>query len=354
MSSLMLVAFFINNPLLILLCEMYNIVNYTLKEVRGMSKKVNFYIPIIYCNDEPTTTPFNNLINHIISLNIGNREVRIDNEFYSIIQYRNQFERNDINDSYFCIGRYRNKKPKQGERGTERLDDIDYDIIEPISVYHCDVNNLFMFEYNHFGPRKTKIENYFSSFLNNNEEEIWELKLVSIEKDFNLNELRNAEQIKSIEASFSRENDLNRLENLDENDDLSPIIEMIKSINNFLQNDGGNMADIKISNGRLANNHLDQEVMMIFIDLILQNHLNENFLKFNVKYKPLNGTTTTVNLSDYGHYISEIDRDEDADGWEYIIDTVENDYRNNHYDVLNRKVTMLLNELNYNERIYNF
>lgn len=319
-----------------------------------MAKKVNFYVPIIYCNDEPTTTPINNLIDYIVHLNIEDREVEIDEEYYSIIQFRRLEDKEDINDSYVCMGRYRNKKPKQGQRGTERLDNIDTDIIEPISLYHCNVNRLLMFEYNHFGPRKTKIENYFSSFLRNNDEETWELKLLSIEKDFNLDELRNAEEIKSIEASFSRENDLNRLENLDEDNDLSPIIEMINAINNFLQNDGGNMADIKISNGRLSNNHLDQEVMMIFIDLILQNHLNENFSKFNVRYKPLNGTTTTVNLSDYGHYISEIDRDEEADGWEYIVDTVENDYRNNHYDILNRKVTQLLNELHYNERIYNF
>lgn len=233
-----------------------------------MTKKVNFYIPIIFCNDNPTTTPINNLIDYIVNLNIENREVEIDEEYYSIIQYRKLVDKDDINDSYVCMGRYRNKKPKQGERGTERLDNIDNDIIEPISIYHCNVNKLLMFEYNHFGPRKTKIEHYFSSFLSNNEEEIWELKLLSIEKDFNLDELRNAEEIKSIEASFSRENDLNRLEKLDENNELSPIIELINTINNFLRNDGGNMVDIKISNGRLSNNHLDQKVMMIFIDLI--------------------------------------------------------------------------------------
>ncbi|EIK0300136.1 hypothetical protein P3U08_11600 [Staphylococcus pseudintermedius] len=317
-----------------------------------MTKKVNFYIPIIYCNDEPTRTPVTDLINHIIRLDIEDREVEIQDEFYSIIQYRDPFERNDINDSYFCMGRYRNKKPKQGERGTDRLDNIDYDIIEPISAYHCHVNHLFMFEYNHFGPRKTKIENYFSSFLRNNEDEMWEFKFLSIEKDFDLNELRNAEQIKQIEASFSRENNLNRLENLNDNDNLGPIITMINSINHFLHNDGGNMADIKISNGRLANNHLDQEVMMLFIDLVLQNNLNDNFAKFNVRYKPLNGPTKTVNLSDYGNYISEVEREEDAEGWEYIIDTVERDYRDNHYEILNRKVNQILRDLHFSERIY--
>ncbi|MCI2907922.1 MULTISPECIES: DUF6731 family protein [Staphylococcus] len=319
-----------------------------------MTRKVNFYVPIIYCNDEPTTTSVTDLINYIINLNINNRGVEIDNELYSIIQYRNQLEKNDVNDGYFCMGRYRDKKPKQGEKGTERLDDIDYDIIEPISIYYCNVNHLFMYEYNHFGPRKTKIENYLSSFLRDDNEEFWELKLLPIEKNFNLNELRNAEQIKYIEASFSRENNLNMLNDLNGNNDLTPIIELINAVNNFLRNDGGNIADIKISNGRLADNHLDQEVMMFFIDLILQNHLNENFSKFNVRYKPVNGKTTTVNLSDYGQYTSEIDRNEDLDGWEYIVDMVENDYRNNHYDLLNRKVNQLLEELNYSERVYNF
>ena len=55
-----------------------------------MTRKVNFYVPIIYCNDEPTTTSVTDLINYIINLNINNRGVEIDNELYSIIQYRNQ------------------------------------------------------------------------------------------------------------------------------------------------------------------------------------------------------------------------------------------------------------------------
>ncbi|MCE5008026.1 hypothetical protein [Staphylococcus equorum] len=319
-----------------------------------MSKKVNFYIPIIYCNDIATRTPINNLINYVINRNVRDREVLIDEECYSIIQFKDDFKKDDINDNYMCMGRYRNKKPKQGERGTDRLDDIDYDIVEPISVYHCNVNHLFMFEYNHFGPRKNKIERYFTSFLRDNEDENWDFKLVPIEKDFNLAELRNSEEIKSIEASFSRENDLHKLSDLNDSRDLGPIIELIDAINNFLNNDGGNIADVKISNGRLAGNHLDQNTMMMFIDLILQNNFNENFAKFNVKYKPFNGKTKIVNLSDYGLYISEIERDEDLEGWEYIVDYVVNDYRNNHYDILNRKIHQYFSAENFNERIYMF
>lgn len=317
-----------------------------------MRKKVHFYIPIIYCNDIPTRTPINNFINEIINIDVRDREVEIDDEYYSIIRFKNNIDKRDVNDNYMCLGRYRNKKPKQGEIGTDRLDNIDYDIVEPISIYHCNVNNIFMFDYNHFGPRKNKIERYFSSFLRDIEDENWEFKLVPIEKDFNLNELRQAEEIKYIEASFSRENNLHRLREINNNGDLGATIELIDALNNFLRHDGGNIADVKISNGRASRNHLDQDTMMLFIDLILQNNFNENFSKFNVKYKSANGKVKIVNLSDYGLYTSEINRAEGDDGWEYIVDIVENDYRNNHYDILNRKVNNYLNEQEYSDRIY--
>lgn len=319
-----------------------------------MDKKVNFYIPIIYCNSEPTATPINSFIDHINNFDVEERETKIDGEYYSIIKFRTQNEKNDIKDNYLCMGRYRSKKPKQGERGTDKLDDIDFDIVEPISIYHYDVNNLFMYEYNHFGPRKTKIERYFSSFLVDNNEEKWEFKLVPIEKTFNIDELRQAEQIKFIEMSFSLNDKLKDLDRLDENNTISPITEMMSAISNFLQNDGGNLVDIKISNGRFSRNQLDQETMMIFIELILQNNLNEEFAKLNVRYKLDNGEIKTVNLSDYGFYTSIIKREEGLDGWEYIVDKVEEDYHENHYNILNRKVSKYLSGLKYIDRIYTF
>ncbi|MBX8993058.1 hypothetical protein HCH16_03860 [Staphylococcus pettenkoferi] len=154
--------------------------------------------------------------------------------------------------------------------------------------------------------------------------------------------------------SFSLNDKLKDLDRLDENNTISPITEMMSAISNFLQNDGGNLVDIKISNGRFSRNQLDQETMMIFIELILQNNLNEEFAKLNVRYKLDNGEIKTVNLSDYGFYTSIIKREEGLDGWEYIVDKVEEDYHENHYNILNRKVSKYLSGLKYIDRIYTF
>lgn len=347
----MLVAIFIIS-IPIVQNVMYNYITTQRKRLRGMTKKVHFYVPKIFCNNQATRTPIRNLLNNVNNIVINDRLKLVNDEYQSVIQYRGEVEKQDINDNYLCLGKYRNKKPKQGQRGTERLEDIPNDVIEPISIYHRNVDNLFMFDYNHFGPRKNSIENYFSSFLQDNDQETWDFKLLPIENDFNINEIWNSEEIKSIEISFSRDNNLNEIfQNENNNGVLGPIIQTMISINEFMNNGGGNIADFKISNGRLSQNHLNQETLRLVIRLLLEN-LNESFKKIKVRYKPVDEKTKEIDLVDYGLYTSEIDRD-NTDAWEYIVDGIENKYIECRNE-LTQKIRYIEENLNYTNREYYF
>ncbi|WP_415426572.1 hypothetical protein [Staphylococcus borealis] len=140
-------------------------------------------------------------------------------------------------------------------------------------------------------------------------------------------------------------------QNENNNEALGPIIQTMISINEFMNNGGGNIADFRISNGRFSQNHLDQETLRLVIRLLLAN-LNESLKKIKVRYKPVNGKTKEIDLVDYGLYTSEIDRD-NTDAWEYIVDGIENKYRECRAE-LTPKIRHIEENLNYTNREYYF
>ena len=57
-------------------------------------------------------------------------------------------------------------------------------------------------DYNTYGAKKKLIEQYFSSFLPNEENNIWEVRLSEVISDFNEKELDNSSQIRSVQITL--------------------------------------------------------------------------------------------------------------------------------------------------------
>lgn len=287
-------------------------------------KKVYYYNPIIYFNNEKTRNAFRHVIDYVNSLNINQRFQHIEDYQYALIKFR-EYEKKDVYDRHFCIGKYRPNGPKQGEIGTDTLEDIDNDIVEPISLYYCNTSNLLMYEYNHYGPREGALEKYFNSFLPQNQN--WRIELLEVPRDFDVNEIYDSKDIKSLDIKFEQSDRLlsfiERRNNL--HADNSVIFDAVQNVSDFMKNVGGNVADLKISKGRLKKNSLSNDDMKNLIDLLLP-IASEIFLSLKVKYLAPSNISEVIDLVDYGKYTTIYNRDDNSDGWEYIADKIEEIY----------------------------
>lgn len=302
-----------------------------------MGKKAYYYLPVIYHNGNVTKNKFTDLVDKVTLLDTNDRLKQIGDDSYKLAQFKGYDERTDQADRHFCIGRYRSKKPKTGSKETDDLSDIKGDIIEPVSYYYNYAGNLLMFEYNHYGVRIETTQKYFNFFLpEDTQNDRWELKMIQVDKEFEIEEIYNSNSINSIDIKFNTNSRLeNFLHEYNDENNTSLFLDAISNTNEFMKKSGGNIGEIKISKGKLKSNSLSHEDFVKLISLLL-NLIPELFVSFKVKYKPAIGKVQEVDLVDYGKYTSKVIRDEENDGHEYIWDKLEENYKDDHTHLSNK------------------
>lgn len=102
------------------------------------------------------------------------------------------------------FGKFRlDYKPFTGAIKSPSYKEIKEDVVELVTLVYDSKYRTIAMEYNLYGAKKKLIEQYFSSFLPQTENENWEVKMEEIISTFNEKELESTVQIKDIEISIN-------------------------------------------------------------------------------------------------------------------------------------------------------
>jgi len=89
-----------------------------------MSIKLYYYNAYITLNGEKTNVPFYHLLDNVMILDDERKFQRTRHGEYSLLRMRHPEQNRDPSDRSVCFADYRVRKPKIGERGSDRFDDI--------------------------------------------------------------------------------------------------------------------------------------------------------------------------------------------------------------------------------------
>lgn len=288
--------------------------------------KVYYYNPYLEKNGTKTSIPFYQLLDHIYPMEPEQKHKELKIGEYSLLKMRdprNNFT--DINDRSVCLADYRDRKPKIGERRSDRFEDIDDDVIESTNFFFQNSSNLLMMEYNHYGAKANHFEKYLSSFLPSDEETTWSVVLEEISAPIGLRDVLDSGKIHALEIKLDLSTSQQRLF-IDETEQRSVILNAIEGIANGQEEIGGNVATISFGNGRKRDNRLktgDVKAIIRVLDLESDNYINIRVDYFSNAL----GRRNEIDLKNAHILKDEIDTDGDA--WETIADSLERHFYEN-------------------------
>lgn len=292
-----------------------------------MKRKVYYYNPYIEINGQKTDIPFFRLLDYVYTLTPADKHRNVRTGEYSLIKMRNPANNlhGDFNDRSVCLADYREKKPKIGERGSNRYEDIDDDVIESTNFFYQYSSNLLVMEYNHYGAKALQFESYMSSFLPVDEHNAWSVILEEIPAEIGLQDVLDSNNIKSLELKL----DLSRAQQrlfVEENHPQSITLNAIENVANSQSEIGGNVAMVFFGNGRKKENHLQtEEVKNIIRSLDLE---SETYINIRVNYlSPALGKKNEIDLKNVHILKDEVEVEGDAR--ETIADTLEQNFYEN-------------------------
>lgn len=285
-----------------------------------MSRTILFYNVYITFNGDKTDIKLTGLIDRIYRFNTMQRfwnEKNLSLFYLKLVDNRTPFNRS------FAIAKYRdNYRPYIGTIGTNQARPINEDVIEFTCCSYIDSGRILMIEYNHFGCRNNDIAKYLSSFLPKIEGAIWDICLEPIEStDSNLVNLRRSTKIKSIELNLDCTQNIP--ETLNQN---SFFTNLSRNIIESHQEFGANVATFKFSNGKKRNDIINVDTLIQLVTILDTD--SDVFISIKVKYLNQNGKEVDTDLKNGSIMKEYILENNDADGYEFIIDTMEVEYIN--------------------------
>lgn len=293
-----------------------------------MKVKLYYYNPYITFNGEKTTIPFNLILDQIYILDEQNKfkETRLGE--YSLLRMRYPDLNRDINDRSVCFADYRARKPKLGEKGGNRFEDIIDDVFESTNCFYQHTENLLIMEYNHYGAKAKHIEAYLACFLPSDEDNFWGVELVEIEPSVPLEDVLNSDDIRFLDIKLDMTSNQRRVIQEAQVEESSSVIQNIKeeplsiieNIADLQEHLGGNVAQIYLGNGRKKDKILDSDAVKNLIRVIdLESDL---YISIKVKYFSRQlSRMNEIDLKNASVLKEEIDLDGDA--WETIADSIE-------------------------------
>lgn len=164
---------------------------------RNMGKTIFFYNVGIYKNNELTNLNFIDFLDSVSLVKWEDRVRKIDNDIVAIfpIIYNDLHREKRI----IPFGKFRlNYKPYTGKLTNPQYKEIKDEVLEFVTLVYDSRYRTLAMDYSIYGAKKKLVEQYFSSFLPNEENEIWKIRLSEVINDFNENELKNSSQIRSV------------------------------------------------------------------------------------------------------------------------------------------------------------
>lgn len=166
-----------------------------------MGKKIFFYNVGIYKNNQLTDLNFIDFLDEVSLVKWENRLRKVENDIVAIfpIIYNDSHKEKRI----IPFGKFRlNYKPYTAQLNNPQYKEIKDDVVELVTLVYDSTYRTLAMDYSTYGAKKKLVEQYFSTFLPNQENDIWEVRLSEVINDFDENELKNSSQIRSVQITL--------------------------------------------------------------------------------------------------------------------------------------------------------
>lgn len=223
------------------------------------------------------------------------------------------------------IGKYRDDKPYEGQRGTDIATLIKNDVIELTSMLFVPDAYLACIEYNQHGPRVNNIEAYLSSFLPYSEEHKWKVVMIPVQTTLGFADVKASTDIRNIEFNLNlRSNTRNQFNNKKDKTILEDLFSKVVSAK---EDFGANTSKITFGNGhkRKKEEIIQAQKLIKLIELIdTEDDLYES-IRVSFMHK---GEMKTIDLKNEGILKRRIMENVSSTGWEYVANKIEEDFIN--------------------------
>lgn len=166
-----------------------------------MGKTILFYNVGIYRNNLLTELNFIDFLDNISLIEWENRVRKVENNIVAIfpIIYNDSHKEKRI----IPFGKFRlNYKPYTGNLKNPKYDEIKDNVVELVTLVYDSTYRTLAMDFSTYGAKQKLIEQYFSTFLPNEENNIWEVRLSPVINDFDENDLKNSSQIRSVQITL--------------------------------------------------------------------------------------------------------------------------------------------------------
>ena len=184
-----------------------------------MGKTILFYNVGIYRNNLLTELNFIDFLDNISLIEWENRVRKVENNIVAIfpILYNDSHKEKRI----IPFGKFRlNYKPYTGNLKNPKYDEIKDNVVELVTLVYDSTYRTLAIDFSTYGAKQKLIEQYFSTFLPNEENNIWEVRLSPVINDFDENDLKNSSQIRSVQITLDlSKNQYNFLKQNNENNE---------------------------------------------------------------------------------------------------------------------------------------
>ncbi len=291
-----------------------------------MSRTVLFFNCFITYNGKNTKLPFERFLDKVRLLDEDKRFRNITkNGAQSMLGMVAPNQKKNPRYRKVTIGKYRDNKPYEGQKGTDIATLIKNDVIELTSILFVPDSYLACVEYNHHGPRINNIEAYLSSFLPYSEEHKWKVEMLPIQTTLGFADIKASNDIRNIEFNLNlRSKTRNQFDN---KKDKTILEDLFSKVTHAKDDFGANTSKITFGNGhkRKKEEIIQANKLIELIELIdTQDDLYES-IRVTFMHK---GKSYTLDLKNEGILKRTIMENDNATGWEYIADKIEEEFIN--------------------------
>jgi hypothetical protein len=293
-----------------------------------VEKTVLFFKPIIYLNNKPTNIHISKLIDKVYPIKPEkNKNKVVDRKTISLITHKipqTEKKNNNPADRIFSLATYRENKPFLGQKGQDVIEEIKKDVLELTTCLYFSAYRLLAIEYNHYGCRPRKIQDYLSLFLPSTQDTSWTIKFIPLEPKLGYNDILASDSISKITfdldiAQSSNTTFDNLFEGKNEKVKDGVLAKILKHSMMIQEEIGGNKSKFELSNGRRKSNQIDfKEIIKVISNLDIENDL---FSSLIVEYhSKTSGKKEKTDLKNAGIYKKVVNIE--GNSWEIIGDTI--------------------------------
>ncbi len=290
-----------------------------------LARKFQFYNVVITLNNTATRLYFSEFLDKVQGVDWNKRVRKINNHptalFETVVPNMDQTCR------VGAVGKYRQTvKPYIGDLNESVVQMIEDDIIEMTTFVVSPQVQTVLVESNLYGSKAKDIEEYFNSFLANNDpRKQWAVHFMPVDSNRSLADIRASSDIKDVQLKFnvdSKDYDLlqQRIGNKKSKKTLlENLLNVGKEIRESIE---APIVDLKFGKGRKRKLELDNaEIVNVISQLNIDE--NESVLSCTVNFKNSSGRYEKLDLKNVGIKSDFVLRDDKGThGWEFIGDKI--------------------------------